>query len=442
MRRIASLVLIAAVLAPGAAAAQTVGATAPVYEQLSLFGEAFERIRRDAVQHPGDEKLVAAAIGGMLSGLDPHSAYLDGPAYQAWKAAAGGAGDTLGVVATFEHGVLKVISPRDGSPAAAAGLKPGDLIFSIDREPTFEMTQSEAEAKLRGPAGSVVSLRLRRGNEQPLKVKVTRADYQLRTVGARVVAGDIGYIRIAGFDAATKAALAAAVASVRQGAAGKPIGLILDLRNNPGGDFDMAVAVADAFIDKGDIAIVKGRGSDALRHLAASPGDLAKGLPIVALINGGTAREAELVAGALSDDHRAILLGTKSFGDSSIESMIPLADGGAIRLTTARFETPSGRAIQGKGLTPGLVVAPLKIERLAQGDILREADLPGALKNPDQTAGKPAQPPAGAPPGKTATPPAAAAGSVATGELGSKNDEQLTQAIDVLKGLALIHNAG
>jgi carboxyl-terminal processing protease len=398
-----------------------------VYEELNLFENAFERIRQDAVQHPGDGKLVAAAIGGMLSGLDPHSAYLDAPAYQAWKAAAGGAGDTLGAVVTFEHGVLKVISPRDGSPAAAAGLQPGDLIFSIDREPTFEMTQSEAEAKLRGPAGSVASLRLRRGSGQPLTLKVTRAAYQLKPVSARVVSGNVGYIRIAGFDAATKAALDGAVAAVRQQAGGKPIGLVLDLRNNPGGDFDAAVAVADAFLDKGDIAIVKGRGAEAGKHIAATPGDLAKGLPIVVLINGGTAREAELVAGALADDHRAILVGTKSFGDSSIESMIPLADGGAIRLTTARFETPSGRTIQGKGLEPGLEVMPRKIERLAQEDLLREADLPGALKNPDEIQ-KAVAPEAGAsaplPPTER---PAPAAG-----------DEQLTQAIDVLRGFALV----
>jgi carboxyl-terminal processing protease len=399
-----------------------------VYEQLNLFEQAFERIRRDAVQHPGDEKLVAAAIGGMLSGLDPHSTYLDAAAYRAWQAAAGGAGDTLGLVVRFEQGALQVIAPRDGSPAAAAGLQPGDLIFSIDREPTFEMTPSEARAKLQGPPGSVVTLRLRRGEGKPLTVKVRRAAYRLESVSERVVAGDIGYIRIAGFDGGTKAALAAAVAAVRQGTGGKPIGLILDLRNNPGGGFDAAVAVADAFIDKGDIAIVKGRGAQAVKHIAATPGDVAQGLSIVVLVNGGTAREAELVAGALADDHRAVLLGTKTFGDASIESVIPLADGGAIRLTTARFETPSGGAIQGKGLTPGVEVAPLKLERLAQGDILREADLPGALKNPDDSPRAAAAPAAAASAPLPPVEPAAAGG----------NDEQLTHAIDVLRGFALV----
>jgi carboxyl-terminal processing protease len=218
----------------------------------------------------------------------------------------------------------------------------------------------------------------------------------------------------------------------------KPIGFILDLRNNPGGSFDAAVATADALLDKGDIVVVKGRKPATTKRISATPGDLAKGLPIVALVNGGTAREAELVVGALQDNRRAVVLGTKTFGESAIESLIPLGNGGAIRLTTARFTTPNGREIQGKGLEPDLGVTTLKLAKLGQGEGRHEADLPGALKNPDQPAGTPGKPPPDAPPGATATPPPEEAPSVATTDIGSSSDEQLTQAIDVLRGLSLI----
>jgi carboxyl-terminal processing protease len=245
-------------------------------------------------------------------------------------------------------------------------------------------------------------------------------------------------LRIAGFDSDTQGAVAGAVQDLRQRAGSKLIGFILDLRNNPGGSFEAAVAVADVFIDKGDIVVVKGRKPASVKRISATPGDAAQGLPLVALINGGTAREAELVAGGLQDNRRAVLLGTKSFGESSIESLIPLPGNGAIRLTTARFMTPSGRRIQGKGLDPDLTVMPLKLEKLAQGDRRREADLRGALKNTDPIApsGKDtgAKPTRGA--GSTAT--ADDAPSVATEDMGSASDEQLSEAADVLRGLALV----
>jgi carboxyl-terminal processing protease len=280
-------------------------------------------------------------------------------------------------------------------------------------------------------------LTLRRGAEKPIDLTLKREAYKLQTVVGRVETGNIGYLRIAGFDGGTQAALAAAVQDLRQKIGSKLIGLILDLRNNPGGAFDAAVSVADAFIDKGDIVVVKGRKPASVKRISATPGDLAKGLPLVALVNGGTAREAELVAGALQDNHRAVLLGSKTFGESSIESVIPLGDGGgAIRLTTARFTTPSGREIQGKGLDPDLAVTSLKLARLAQGQMRREADLPGALKNPDQAADKL---PADAPPGATATPAPNEAPAVATQDMGSASDEQLVQAIDVLRGLSVFN---
>ena len=401
MRRLAIAILMSVPLFAGGVFAQQKAGKDNVYEELNLFDQAFERIREDAVDPVTDAKLIGAAISGMLSGLDSHSSFIDEAAFKALQTPANDDAATLGLAVTIESGQLKVISPQDGSPAAQAGIRPGDVIFSIDKEPVYDLSLGEAEQKLRGPAGSEVQLTLRRGADKPIDLTLTRGAYKLQTVVGRVVAGNIGYLRIAGFDGGTQAALAAAVQDLRQKTSSKLIGFILDLRNNPGGAFDAAVAAADAFIDKGDIVVIKGRKPTSVKRISATPGDLAKGLPLVALVNGGTAREAELVAGALQDNHRAVLLGSKTFGESSIESVIPLSDGGAIRLTTARFTTPSGREIQGKGLDPDLAVTSLKLARLAQSQMRREADLPGALKNPDQAGDKP---PADAPPGATATP--------------------------------------
>jgi carboxyl-terminal processing protease len=439
VRRLAIVMLTTLPLFAGGVFAQQKAGKDTVYEELNLFDQAFERIRQDAVDPVTDAKLIGAAISGMLGGLDPHATYLDEAAFRASQTPANDNAATLGLAVTVDSGQLKVISPEDGSPAARAGVRPGDVIFTIDKEPVYDLTLGEAEQKLRGPAGSAVQLTLRRGTEKPIDLTITREAYKLQTVVGRVEAGNIGYLRIAGFDNGTQTALAAAVHDLRQQLGGKLLGFILDLRNNPGGAFDAAVAVADAFIDKGDIVVVKGRKPTSVKRISATPGDLAKNLPLVALVNGGTAREAELVAGALQDNRRAVLLGSKTFGESSIPSVMPLSDGGAIRLTTARFMTPSGREIQGKGLDPDLAVTSLKLARLAQGQIRREADLPGALKNPDQTTGKV---PADAPPGATATPVPEQAPAVATEDIGSANDEQLIQAIDVLRGLSVFNHRG
>jgi len=435
VRRLAIAIVMSLPLVAGGVFAQQRAGKDTVYEELNLFDEAFERIRQDAVDPVADAKLIGAAITGMLSGLDPHSSFMDEAQLKASQAPANDEAEGIGLAVTIENGQLKVISPQDGSPAARAGIRPGDVIFVIDKEPVYDLTLVEAEQKLRGPVGSEVELTLRRGAEKPIDVSIKREAYKLQSVVGRLEAGNIGYLRIAGFDGGTQAALTGAVQDLRQRAGNKPIGFILDLRNNPGGSFEAAVAAADAFIDKGDIVVVKGRKPADTKRISATPGDLAKGLPLVALVNGGTAREAELVAGALQDNHRAVLIGTKSFGESSIESVIPLGNGGAIRLTTARFTTPSGREIRGKGLEPDLAVTVLKLAKLAQGEMRREADLPGALKNPDQAA----KPPAEAPPGATATPAPPEAPSVATEDIGSASDEQLIQAIDVLRGLSVFN---
>src|SRR5438105_1069126 len=359
MRKSVAAVALTVFLMPVAALPQAKNGKGSVYEQLNLFSEAFERIRQDSVEAVPDAKLIQTAIAGMLSGLDPRSVYLTESEYKSLKEPTSEESASPGLVVTLDNSQLKVVAPRDGSPAAAAGIKPGDLIFTIDKEPTYDLTLPEIEQKLRGPADSEVALMLRRGTGAPIETRIKRAAGKLPTVNTRVEGGDVAYVRLAGFDEATQAALSAAVKEVRQQAGNKLIGFILDLRNSPGGNFDAAVAVPDAFIDKGEITVVKSRKSDDLKRIAATPGDLANGLPIVALVNGGTAREAELVAGALQDNKRAVLLGTKTFGESAIETIIPLNGNGAIKLTTARFTTPSGKTIQGKGLEPDLNVSPL-----------------------------------------------------------------------------------
>jgi carboxyl-terminal processing protease len=460
MRKWMAAAALVVLLVPAAALPQAKGGKGGVYEQLNLFGEAFERIRQDAVEPVADTKLIETAIAGMLSGLDPHSVYLSEAEYQALKSAPPDESATTGLVVTLDNGQVKVVSPRDGSPAAAAGIKPGDIIFTIDKEPTYDLTLPEIEQKLRGPADSEVTLMLRRGTGAPLEIKVKRAAGKFPTVSFHLEGGDIAYIRLAGFDETTQTALAEAVQSLRQQAGNKLVGFIIDLRNNPGGNFDAAVAAADAFLDKGDITVVKSRKAEGVKRISATPGDLANGLPIVALVNGGTGREAELVAGALQDNKRAVLLGSKTFGESAIESLIPLNGNGAIRLTTARFVTPSGRPIHAKGLEPDLTVSPLKLEKLAERERRREADLRGALKNPDATppvAGPkppgnepnpseptppattpPATTPPGTTPSTTTAPGKGASPSVATGDMGTTSDEQLSEAIDVLRGLAIV----
>src|ERR1700732_3033218 len=367
---------------------QDIGAAPPAnstetYKQLNLFGDVFEKVRSDYFDEVSDDTLVEGAINGMLTSLDPHSNYLNAKNFTDMKVQPRGECGELGIEVSMENGLVKVVSPIDDTPAARAGLKPGDLITHLDGEPVQGMTLPEAVEKMRGPVSSEIKLTIRREGRDPFDVKLTRATIKIQSVRSHLEGDNIGYIRVTTFNEQTDTGLNNAMKSLKQQAGNKLVGVVLDLRNNPGGLLDQAVAVSDAFLEKGEIVSTRGRrGEDAQRYNARA-GDIAAGLPMVVLINGGSASASEIVAGALQDHHRAILLGTRSFGKGSVQTIIPLPGHGAMRLTTARYYTPSGRSIQAKGIDPDIIVEAAKIERVATGDIRHEADLKGALSNPD-----------------------------------------------------------
>jgi carboxyl-terminal processing protease len=427
----------------------------------NLFSEVFEQVRQNYVEAVTDKQLVEGAIKGMLGALDPHSSYMDAKEYREMQVQTRGEFAGLGMQVTMENGLVKVISPIDDTPAAKAGLKPGDLILAIDDAPVSDMTLSEAVEKLRGPIGTQVKLALRRQGVDPFEVTLTRAEIRVEPVKYHLEGNDIGYIRITTFSERAGSTLEAAVKALRQQAGDKLAGIVLDLRNNPGGLLDQAVAVSNAFLDQGEIVSTRGRRSQDSRRYSALPDrDLMRGLPVVVLINGGSASASEIVAGALQDHHRAVLLGTRSFGKGSVQTVLPIKEsGGAIRLTTQLYFTPSGRSIQAKGIDPDVIVEPAKIEKVAQASRLREADLRGALKNTDQEAQAKGKPPATGPakpgaanandkPANTAaTPPNVPPGTTPVARpdanaldpslMGTDEDYQLVRAVDLLRGVSL-----
>src|SRR5437763_7761337 len=362
--------------------------TPETYKQLGVFGDVFEQVRKNYVDDVKNETLVEGAINGMLTSLDPHSNYLNSKNFTDMKVQTRGEFGGLGIEVSMENGIVKVVSPIDDTPAAHAGLKPGDLITHLNGDQVQGMTLQEAVDKMRGPENSDITLTIRREGREPFDVKLTRAKIKIQSVRSHLEGKDIGYVRITSFNEQTDVGLNNAVKNLKQQANNKLAGLVLDLRNNPGGLLDQAVAVSDAFLDKGEIVSTRGRRADDAQRYNARPGDIGSGLPVAVLINGGSASASEIVAGALQDHHRAILLGTKSFGKGSVQTIIPLAGHGAMRLTTARYYTPSGRSIQAKGIDPDIVVEAAKIETVAEAQRRREADLRGALANPQ--AAKPA----------------------------------------------------
>jgi carboxyl-terminal processing protease len=401
------------------------------YKQLNLFGEVFERVRADYVEKVTDEQLIESAINGMLSSLDPHSSFLNAKNYRDMQVQTRGEFGGLGIEVTMESGAVKVVSPIDDTPAARAGLRPNDLITHLDGEPVQGLSLPDAVEKMRGPVNSDIKLTVRRGTAEPFEVTLTRAVIKVQSVRSRLE-GDIGYIRITSFTEQTDVGLKGAIQKIKSEAGDKLKGYVVDLRNNPGGLLDQAVAVSDDLLDKGEIVSTRARKPDEGQRYNARPGDLLEGKPLVVLINGGSASASEIVAGALQDHRRAIILGTRSFGKGSVQSIIPLAGHGAMRLTTARYYTPSGRSIQAKGIEPDIVVEAARIEKVSQGQQRREADLRGALRNTDQ-------PPPGAQPvpgsQAPATTPAPEAGP--QGPITPEEDYQLQRALDMIRGISL-----
>jgi carboxyl-terminal processing protease len=418
------------------------------YRQLDLFGTVFERVRADYVEEVSDEKLVEAAINGMLSHLDPHSSYLDAKAYRDMQVQTRGEFGGLGIEVTMENGLVKVVSPIDDTPAARAGVKPGDYITHIDGQPVLGLSLADAVEKMRGRVGTKIKITVRRPNSEPLELTLTRDVIKIQSVRSRIE-GDIGYIRVTSFNERADVGVKQALEQFKQQLGKRWKGVVLDLRNNPGGLLEQAVAISDIFLDKGEIVSTRGRNPESAQRWNAKKGDLAEGLPMVVLINGGSASASEIVAGALQDHRRAIMLGTRSFGKGSVQTIIPLAGHGAMRLTTARYYTPSGASIQAKGIEPDIVVEQAKIESLASPSGRREADLPGALdKKPDAVEKKPdaAKPEDKKPDAKTG--PNGGAGTAPTNESGGETDTkptataddyQLSRALDLLRGLALFN---
>jgi len=366
---------------PAAIAAGQDGNRAETYRLLTLFGDVFERVRAEYVEPTNDRELIENAINGMLTGLDPHSSYMNAKSFKDMQVQTRGKFGGLGLEVSSENGLIKVISPIDDTPASRAGMKAGDLITMLDGQTVQGLSLNEAVDKMRGAPGSQIKLTIKRENiATPIEVSMQREVIQIQVVRSHLE-GDIGYVRLTQFNEQSDPALRKAVQELRQKAgAGGLRGIVLDLRNNPGGLLDQAVAVSDDFLEQGEIVSTRSRHADEGQRWNAKAGDITSGLPVVVLINGGSASASEIVAGALQDQRRAVIVGTRSFGKGSVQTVMPLEGNGAMRLTTARYYTPSGRSIQGLGISPDIEVAALRTEAPHFGPE-READLNRALRN-------------------------------------------------------------
>ncbi|MDF2366528.1 S41 family peptidase [Sneathiella sp.] len=389
MRQFVTGVLAASVLILSVAIIATpddrVEASSETYRQLNLFGDVFAKIREDYVEEVDDEKLIEAAINGMLSSLDPHSSYLNPKNYDGMKVQTRGKFGGLGIEVTMENGLVKVVAPIDDTPAAKAGVLAGDYITHLDDEAVLGLTLAEAVERMRGLVDTDLKLTIRRaGEKEPLDITLTRAIITVQSVRGRLEDDDILYVRVSSFTEQTDDGLRKTINRLKEEADGNFKGLILDLRNNPGGLLDQAIAVSDDFLEKGEIVSTRGRKADDAQRYNAKPDDIVDGKPIVVLINGGSASASEIVAGALQDHGRAVILGTKSFGKGSVQTIVPLQGNGAMRMTTARYYTPSGTSIQAKGIVPDIEVEQAKLEVLESTGGRSEADLRNHLENGDE----------------------------------------------------------
>ena len=404
------------------AAARAAASADNTFSQLNLFGEVFERIRTDYVEKPDDAKLVEGAISGMVAALDPHSRYMNEQAWREMQETTHGEFGGLGIEVTMEDGLIKVVSPIDDTPAAKAGILSGDLIAYIDDEAVQGLTLEQAVNRMKGPINTKTRLKIiRKGSEQPIDVSLVREVIRVRPVTFHTDGGDIGYIRISSFNEQTTEGLKKALGDIsKQIPPEKLAGYVVDLRNNPGGLLDEAVSVSSAFMARGEVVSTRGRTPEETQRFTAHGGDLIKGKPLVVLINGGSASASEIVAGALHDHKRATLIGTRSFGKGSVQTIIPLGTGnGALALTTARYFTPSGHSIQAKGITPDIeVLQEVPDELKARADTKGEASMRGHLsaEGAEQTGSQAYVPPA------------------------EKDDKALAAAFNVLRGVTV--NAG
>jgi carboxyl-terminal processing protease len=367
-----------------------VAASAETYRQLSLFGDVFEKVRSDYVERPDEAKLIESAINGMLTSLDPHSSYMDPKNFRDMQVQTRGEFGGLGIEVTMEEGLVKVVTPIDETPAARAGLLANDVITHIDDEQVQGLTLNQAVDKMRGPVNSTVRLKIKRKERsEPFEVSLTRDTIRIRPVRARKEGDDIGVLRITQFNEQTFEGLKSAIDRLSaEIGADKLKGYVIDLRNNPGGLLDQAIMVSDAFLERGEIVSTRGRNADETQRYNAKAGDLTKGKPLVVLINGGSASASEIVAGALQDHKRATVLGTRSFGKGSVQTIIPLGGNGAVRLTTARYYTPAGRSIQAKGIDPDTeILQEIPDELKGKDETKGEASLRGHLKNDKEEKG-------------------------------------------------------
>ncbi|MDE0809881.1 MAG: S41 family peptidase [Alphaproteobacteria bacterium] len=393
------------------------------YRQLNLFGDVFERVRAEYVEEVSDQELIEAAINGMLTSLDPHSNFLTSKNYSDMRVQTKGEFGGLGIEVTMENGVVKVVSPIDDTPASRAGLEPGDLITHLDGDTVQGLTLGQAVERMRGPVDSKIVLSVRRKSAKPFDVTIQRATIKIRSVRYEAV-GDVGYVRITTFNEQTTSGLQNGVAALSSELGDKLAGFVIDLRNNPGGLLDQAISVSDSFLEKGEIVSTRGRDPNDASRVHATAGDVTDGKPVVVLINGGSASASEIVAGALQDHRRAIILGTQSFGKGSVQTIVPLPGNVAMRLTTARYYTPSGRSIQKTGISPDIIVPTAKIEKFDSAKRRRETDLRNALESAGTTERKDA-------------PKVKPAARKSVKEQ-AEEDYQLARAVDLLRGLSLL----
>ena len=385
------------------------------YDYLKFLGESIEKIKTDYVEHVENKEIVESAINGILSSLDPHSSFLNAKNLEDMKIQTKGVFGGLGIEVTMENGFVKVISPIDDTPAYKAGIKAGDYITHLNKKSVIGLTLDEAVGKMRGPVGSKLKVTIGRTNMEPFDITIKRDVIKITSVRSRIEK-DVGYVRITTFSEQTNKSTKEAIKKLKKNKNLK--GFVLDLRNNPGGLLEQAVYVSDLFLEKGEIVSTRGRDSENPETYKAKPGDIINGLPLVVLINGGSASASEIVAGALQDHKRAIILGTQSFGKGSVQTIIPVNPYGALRMTTARYFTPSGRSIQKKGISPDIVVNEAKLEKVKKRNGNRESDLRGALDNPNQEMEN----------------------KDTKNEEESINDFQLSRALDLVRGISLYKN--